>query len=395
MKIHEYQAKELFRKYGIPVPAGGMATTVSEAAARARELPGLPAMVKAQVHAGGRGRGGGIKRAATPAEVEARASELLAMTLITPQTGPAGRMVRKILIEQAQNIARELYLAILPDRASARIMIMAGAAGGMAIEELAATDPDKIVRVTVDPRKGLQPADCREVVGGLGLKPVLITGFTDLLERLYLLFVECDCTLVEINPLAATSDDRLVALDAKMEIDDNALFRQPALAALRDPDQEDPLEAAAAAAANLNYIRLDGNVGIMVNGAGLAMATMDLIKNNGAEPANFLDVGGGARAEKVEKGLQIILADPKVKGILINIFGGILRCDVLAAGVVEAARKNEITVPMVVRLAGTNAAEGKKILAGSGLDLIIATDLSDAAGKITQIVNNGSNAQTV
>ena len=391
MKIHEYQAKELFRKYGVPVPAGGMATTPAEAVRRARKLPGLPAVVKAQVHAGGRGKGGGVRHAATVAEVEKRAAEILGMTLITPQTGPAGRIVRKILVEQNQAIDRELYLAILPDRASARIMIMASTAGGMDIEKQAATDPDKIVSVTVDPRPGLQPSDCREMANGLGLPPVVNEQFISLLERLYLLFVECDCGLVEINPLVVTGNETLIALDAKVEIDDNALFRQPALAALRDPAQEDPLEAAAAAA-NLNYIKLDGNVGIMVNGAGLAMATMDLIKNVGAEPANFLDVGGGASAEMVEKGLQIILADPNVKGILINIFGGILRCDVLAAGVVEAARKNEITVPMVVRLAGTNATEGKKILADSGLNLIIATDLSDAARKIVKKVKNGSNA---
>ncbi len=393
MKIHEYQAKELFRKYGIPVPAGGMAATVAQAAARARELPALPAVVKAQIHAGGRGQGGGIRRAATVAEVKARAAEILDMILVTPQTGPQGRLVKKILVEQAREIDCELYLALLPDRRSARIMIMASAAGGMDIEELAASDPDKIVRVTVDPGQGLQPAHCREVVRGLGLKPVLTRQFTGLLERLYLLFVECDCSLVEINPLVATSDDRLLALDAKVEIDDNGLFRQPALAALRDPDQEDPLEAAAAAA-NLNYIRLEGNVGNMVNGAGLAMATMDLIKNSGAEPANFLDVGGGASAATVARGLQIILADPQVKAILINIFGGILRCDVLAAGVVEAARKKGIRVPMVVRLEGTNVEQGRRILADSGLNLITATDLSDAARRVAEVVKNCSNAQT-
>jgi succinyl-CoA synthetase beta subunit len=386
MKIHEYQAKELFRNTNIPVPRGKVAFSVEEAGKVAEELGSYPVVVKAQIHAGGRGKGGGVKLAESPEEVKGVAANILNMQLVTPQTGPEGRLVRKLLVEEGLNIAGELYLSILPDRATAKIVIMASRAGGMDIEEVAVKTPEKIVRVSINPLVGLQPYHCREVAFGLHLEPDVAKQFNGLLNNLYKLFVALDCSLVEINPLVVTAEKTIIALDAKIDIDSNALYRHKDLLELRDTDEEDPLEVEASKY-NLNYINLSGNVGNMVNGAGLAMATMDIIKKAGAEPANFLDVGGGANAEMVENGFRIILADKNVKAILINIFGGILRCDVLAEGVVQAARKTGISVPVVIRMEGTNVEEGRRILAESGLNLITAVDLKDAAAKIAEIVN--------
>jgi succinyl-CoA synthetase beta subunit len=385
MKIHEYQAKELFKKYGIPVPEGRVASQAHEALAIAKELAKLPVVVKAQIHAGGRGKGGGVKLARSAAEVESVAQEIIGMTLVTPQTGPKGRLVRKILVEEGLNIARELYLSLVPDRASAQIVIIASEAGGMDIEEIAANHPEKIIKISINPLAGLQSYHCRAVAFGLNLSPAVAKSFVALLKNLYRLFTENDCSLVEINPLVITAEEAVMALDAKVNFDDDALFRHPDILMYRDIDEEDPLEVEAAKF-HLNYINLEGNVGNMVNGAGLAMATMDIIKQAGAEPANFLDVGGGASAEMVENGFRIILSDKNVKGILINIFGGILRCDVLAHGVVKAAKKTKIKVPVVVRMEGTNVEEGRRILAESGLNLITATDLKDAAHKIAAVV---------
>jgi len=385
MKIHEYQAKELFKKYRIPVPTGGVAFSVDEAQKVASGLGGWPVVVKAQIHAGGRGKGGGVKLARSAAEVKTVAGQILGMTLVTHQTGSEGRLVRKLLVEQGLNIAKELYLSIIPDRSTAKIVIMASEAGGMDIEEVAAKTPEKIIKVFVNPLLGLQGYQCRQLAFGLNLSPAAIKSFTPMIQNLYRLFVEYDCSLVEINPLVVSADDAVIALDAKVNFDDNALFRHKDILEFRDLDEENPLEVEASKF-NLNYVNLDGNVGNMVNGAGLAMATMDIIKLAGAEPANFLDVGGGASAEMVENGFRIILSDRNVKGILINIFGGILRCDTLAKGVVEAATKTGIKVPVVVRMEGTNVEEGRRILAESGLNLITAADLKDAAKKVAEIV---------
>ncbi len=387
MKIHEYQAKELFRNASIPVPAGKVAFSVEEACIVAEELGSYPVVIKAQIHAGGRGKGGGVRLANSHDEVKSTASRILDMNLITPQTGPEGKQVRKLLIEEGLNISRELYLSILPDRSTATIVIMASQAGGMDIEEVAAETPEKIIRVEVNPLVGIQAYQCREVAFGLDLGSELIRPFSAMLTNLYRLFVSLDCSLVEINPLVVTEENSIIALDAKIDIDSNGLYRHKDLLELRDTNEEDPLEVEASRY-NLNYINLSGNVGNMVNGAGLAMATMDIIKKAGAEPANFLDVGGGANAEMVENGFRIILADENVKAILINIFGGILRCDVLAEGVVQAARKTGIRVPVVIRMEGTNVEEGRKILAESGLQLITAVDLKDAATKIAEIVRD-------
>jgi succinyl-CoA synthetase beta subunit len=385
MKIHEYQAKELFKKYGIPVPEGSVAFRADEAFAIAKKLANFPVVVKAQIHAGGRGKGGGVKLAQSAAEVKSVAKEIIGMTLVTPQTGPKGRLVKKILVEQGLNIAQEMYLSIIPERASAQIVVIASEAGGIDIEELAANHPQRMIKVPINPLLGVQSYHCRAVAFGLNLSPAIMKPFVAMLKNLYRLFVEYDCSLVEINPLVITTEETVVALDAKVDFDDNALFRHPDIHAYRDIDEEDPLEIEAAKF-YLNYINMEGNVGNMVNGAGLAMATMDIIKQAGAEPANFLDVGGGASAEMVENGFRIILSDKNVKGILINIFGGILRCDVLASGVVKAAKKTRIKVPVVVRMEGTNVEEGRKILAESGLNLITATDLKDAARKIAALV---------
>ena len=385
MKIHEYQAKELFKTYNVPVPDGGVAFTSEEAKTVADRLGGFPVVVKAQIHAGGRGKGGGVKLAQSMEEVGSLSDSILGMTLITHQTGPEGRVVKKVLVEQGLNIAKELYLSMLPDRSTAKIVVMASEAGGMDIEEVAEKTPEKIIKVYIDPLTGIQPYHCRQVAFGLNLPPAAIKMLTPMLGNLYRMFIETDASLVEINPLVLTAEETVVALDAKVNFDDNGLFRHKQLLEFRDLDEEDPLEIEASKY-NLNYINLDGNVGNMVNGAGLAMATMDIIKLAGAEPANFLDVGGGASAEMVENGFRIILSDKNVKGILINIFGGILRCDVLAQGVVEAAKKTNISVPVVVRMEGTNVEEGRRILAESGLQLITAVDLKDAAGKVADIV---------
>ncbi len=387
MKIHEYQAKELFRKYAVPVPEGRVAFSADEAVEAAGTLGGYPVVVKAQIHAGGRGKGGGVKLAQSEAEVRSLAGEIIGMNLVTHQTGSRGQEVKKVLVEQGLNIAKELYLSIIPDRAIAKIVIMASEAGGMDIEEVAAKSPEKIIKVAINPLQGIQPYHCRQVAFGLNLPPASMKTFVALLKNLYRLFVDYDGSLVEINPLVLTSDDAVIALDAKITFDDNALFRHKDILEYRDLDEEDPLDVEASKF-NLNYINLDGNIGNMVNGAGLAMATMDLIMLSGAEPANFLDVGGGASAEMVENGFRIILSDSSVKGILINIFGGILRCDVLAEGVVQAARKTGISVPVVIRMEGTNIEEGRRILAESGLDLITATDLKDAAAKVADIAKN-------
>ncbi len=387
MKIHEYQAKELFRKYGVPVPEGRVAFSADEAVEAAGTLGGYPVVVKAQIHAGGRGKGGGVKLAQSEAEVKSLAGEIIGMNLVTHQTGSRGQEVKKVLVEQGLNIAKELYLSIIPDRAIAKIVIMASEAGGMDIEEVAAKSPEKIIKVAINPLQGIQPYHCRQVAFGLNLPPASMKTFVALLKNLYRLFVDYDGSLVEINPLVLTSDDAVIALDAKITFDDNALFRHKDILEYRDLDEVDPLDVEASKF-NLNYINLDGNIGNMVNGAGLAMATMDLIMLSGAEPANFLDVGGGASAEMVENGFRIILSDSSVKGILINIFGGILRCDVLAEGVVQAARKTGISVPVVIRMEGTNIEEGRRILAESGLDLITATNLKDAAAKVADIAKS-------
>jgi len=385
MKIHEYQAKMLFKQVGIPVPEGGVATSAADAAQVAKTLGGYPVVVKAQIHAGGRGKGGGVKLAQSKEEAISLADEILGMSLVTHQTGPGGQLVQSVLVEQGLDIEKELYLGMVPDRASAKIVIMASRAGGMDIEKVAEETPEQIIKVSVDPLVGIHPYHCREAAFGLDLPVSVIKQFQQLVGNLYKLFIANDCSLVEINPLVITRDERLVALDAKVNIDDNALFRHKELLELRDLNEEDPLEVEASKY-NLNYINLDGNVGNMVNGAGLAMATMDIIKLAGAEPANFLDVGGGASAEMVENGFRIILSDKNVKGILINIFGGILRCDVLAEGVVQAAQQTGIRVPVVIRMEGTNVEEGRKILAESGLNLITAIDLKDAAQKVAELV---------
>ncbi len=387
MKIHEYQAKELFRKYGVPVPEGRVAFSADEAVEAAGTLGGYPVVVKAQIHAGGRGKGGGVKLAQSEAEVKSLAGEIIGMNLVTHQTGSRGQEVKKVLVEQGLNIAKELYLSIIPDRAIAKIVIMASEAGGMDIEEVAAKSPEKIIKVAINPLQGIQPYHCRQVAFDLNLPSASMKSFVALLKNLYRLFVDYDGSLVEINPLVLTSDDAVIALDAKITFDDNALFRHKDILEYRDLDEEDPLDVEASKF-NLNYINLDGNIGNMVNGAGLAMATMDLIMLSGAEPANFLDVGGGASAEMVENGFRIILSDSSVKGILLHICGGILRCDVLAEGVVQAARKTGISVPVVIRMEGTNIEEGRRILAESGLDLITATDLKDAAAKVADIAKN-------
>jgi len=385
MKLHEYQAKELFSRFGLPVPEGRMATTIEEALDDLLDKLGFPVAVKAQVHAGGRGKAGGIKVVANVEEARVAVDAILGMTLQTAQTVGVGTKVNKLLIERGVDIEQEFYLSILPDRATASFMIIASIEGGMNIEEVAATSPDKIVRVRVDPLAGIQPFHLRQVAFGLGLSGDTFKTFCKLLSGLYSVVVENDLLLAEINPLALTKNGNFILLDAKVEVDPNALFRHKNLAAIYDTSEDDPLELEAKQY-DLNYIRLDGNVGTMVNGAGLAMATMDIIKQAGAEPANFLDVGGGADAEMIENGFRILLSDPDVKAILINIFGGILRCDVLATGVIEAARKSGLKLPVVVRMEGTNVEKGRKILAESGLELISATNLQDAADKISTIV---------
>jgi succinyl-CoA synthetase beta subunit len=385
MKIHEYQGKDLLKNFKVPVPAGEVAETPDEARHVAKTLEKGPFVVKAQIHAGGRGKGGGIKTAATPDEVEAAAGQIIDMTLVTPQTGPEGRLVQKVLVEQAQNIVKEYYLGIVIDRSLGCPVIMMSSAGGMEIEEVAARTPELIIKEAVDPAVGLLPFQTRNLAFGVGLPPEHLRAATGFITNLYNLFITLDCSLAEINPLVLTAEGQLLALDAKINVDDNALFRHHHLAELEDPDEMDPLEHEAKKH-HLNYIRLSGNVGAMVNGAGLAMATMDLIKAAGAEPANFLDVGGGASAEMVANGFRIILSDSRVKGVLINIFGGILRCDRLAEGVIQAVQEVQVKVPIIIRLEGTNVEEGRRLLNESGLTFTVAEDMQDAARKVAALV---------
>jgi succinyl-CoA synthetase beta subunit len=384
MKIHEYQAKEILRRFGVPTPRGEMVSTPEAARAAAERLGTKAVVVKAQIHAGGRGKGGGVKPAKSPAEAEALAGKILGMTLITPQTGPAGRVVKRLLIEEGLDIKRELYLSVVVDRAVAAPVIMASAAGGVEIEEVALTNPAAILRETVHPAAGFQPYQARKIAFGLGLPAESVGNATTFLQSLYRAFIETDASLAEINPLVLTGEGKLVALDAKMNFDDNALYRHKDIAALRDLDEEEPLEVEASNF-KLNYIKLDGTVGCMVNGAGLAMATMDIIKLAGGSPANFLDVGGGASAEQVKNAFKILISDPSVRGVYINIFGGILRCDVLATGVVAAARELNIKVPIVIRMEGTNVEQGKEILNSSGFNFTIANDMNDGAQKIVAL----------
>ena len=384
MKIHEYQAKAILKKYGVAVPRGTMATTREEAEAAARALFDSGAtgvVVKAQIHAGGRGKGGGVKIAKSLAEASELAGKILGMTLITHQTGPEGRVVRRLLIEETLPIDKELYLGILLDRAEGKPVFMASAAGGMDIEQVAAERPNEILKQYIDPGMGLEPFQARKIAFSLGLKGTQLSAAVPFLTSLYRAFLDTDASLVEINPFVSCSDGRLFALDAKLTFDDNALFRHADLKELRDTTEEDPLEVEASKY-NLNYIKLDGSVGYMVNGAGLAMATMDIIKYAGGMPANFLDVGGGANSEQVAHAFEILLSDKNVRAVLINIFGGILRVDTLATGVVEAAKKPHLTLPVVLRLEGTNAQEGKKILMESGLNFIVAETMKDAADKV-------------
>lgn len=385
MKIHEFQAKQIFRKYQVPTPSGGLALDSGKARQIASEIGHFPVVVKAQIHAGGRGKGGGVQLAHSLDEVAQHADAIIGMNLVTHQTGSEGKVVKQVLVEQGVNIEKELYLSLIPDRETACILIIASEEGGMDIEEVAETSPEKIIKVYVNPLNGIQSFHCRKVSFGLNLPSAVVKEFSQMLNRLYQLFIENDCSMVEINPLVITKENMVLALDAKMDFDDNALFRHKDLLDFRDLDEEDPLDVEASKY-NLNYINLDGTVGNMVNGAGLAMAVMDTIKLAGAEPANFLDVGGGATAEMVENGFKIILSDDKVKAILINIFGGILRCDVLASGVVEAARKTQIDVPLVIRMEGTNVEEGRRILAESGIELFTAEDMKSAGEIIAGIV---------
>jgi succinyl-CoA synthetase beta subunit len=384
MKIHEYQAKEIFRRFGVPTPRGEMVTTPEQAKAVAEKLGTKIVVVKAQIHAGGRGKAGGVKLAKSPAEAADLAKSMMGMKLVTPQTGSAGRIVQRLLVEEGLDIKRELYLSILVDRASAAPVIMASTAGGMEIEEVAHKTPELILRETIPPATGLQPYHTRKLAFGLGLSGDAAAAAGPFLQALYRAFLETDASLAEINPLIVTGDGKLVALDAKMAFDDNALYRHKDLIDLRDLNEEDPLEVEASTY-KLNYIKLDGNVGCMVNGAGLAMSTMDIIKLSGGSPANFLDVGGGASAEQVKNAFKILVKDPSVKGVFINIFGGILRCDVLASGVVAAAKELNLKLPVVVRMEGTNVEKGQEILRDSGLGLTIAKDMKDGADKIVAL----------
>ncbi len=384
MKIHEYQGKAILKKYGVAVPRGVMAATREEAEAAAQDLLGSGAtgvVVKAQIHAGGRGKGGGVKIAKSVEEAGEIAGKMLGMKLVTHQTGPEGRIVHRLLVEETLPIEKELYLGILVDRDEAKPVFMASAAGGMDIEQVAAERPEAILKQYVDPGMGLEPFQARKIAFALGLKPQQINSAVQFLTGLYRAFMETDASLVEINPFISCTDGRLFALDAKLTFDDNALFRHPDIRELRDITEEDPLEVEASKY-NLNYIKLDGSVGCMVNGAGLAMATMDIIKYAGGMPANFLDVGGGANAEQVAHAFEILLSDKSVRAVLINIFGGILRVDTLAAGVVEAAKKTHLQLPVVLRLEGTNVQEGKKILMESGLNFVVAETMKDAADKV-------------
>ncbi len=385
MKIHEYQGKEILKKYGVPVPHGQVAFSVDEAVRAAEAIGGSVWVVKAQIHAGGRGKGGGVKLARSLEEVRQRAGEILGMNLVTHQTGPEGRIVKRLLVEQGMNIERELYVGITLDRARSQNVVMASTEGGVEIEKVAAESPEKILKAAVDPGVGFQAFQARSLCFGLGLTGDAFKNGVRFLTALYQAYEATDASLAEINPLVITKEGGVLALDAKMNFDDNALYRHKDILEMRDLDEEDPLEVEASAS-NLNYIKLDGNVGCMVNGAGLAMATMDIIKLAGGMPANFLDVGGGASAQTVEAGFRIILKDLHVKAVLINIFGGIVRCDRVATGVVEAAKNVDVHVPIVVRLAGTNADLAAEILKHSGLSFRVADSLKEAAEKVTQAI---------
>jgi len=398
MNIHEYQAKELLRKFGVAVPNGKVAYTVDEAVQGANELGGPIWVVKSQIHAGGRGAGrfdggdpekGGVRVSTSIDAVRENAKAMLGQTLVTKQTGPSGKEVKRLYIEEGCDIAREMYLSLLIDRATSRVIIMASTEGGMEIEEVAEATPEKIIKVTIDPATGISGFHCRNIAFALGLEGAQIKSATKFLMAMYKAFIDMDASMVEINPLVVTGSGDVIALDAKMDFDDNALFRHPDISDMRDEDEEDPAELEAAKH-ELNYIKLDGAIGCMVNGAGLAMATMDIIQLKGGTPANFLDVGGGATTERVTKAFKIILSDPNVEGILVNIFGGIMRCDVIAEGVVGAAREVSLHVPLVVRLEGTNVEQGKKIMAESGLPIISADNLEDAAEKIVAAVKEAS-----
>jgi succinyl-CoA synthetase beta subunit len=389
MNLHEYQSKRIFAEAGIPVPAGRVAASEAEAVAAAGELPGPVWVVKAQVHAGGRGKAGGVKLCRSAAEVAAAARGMLGERLVTPQTGSRGLPISGVYVESGSAIARELYLSVLLDRERSRIAFVASAAGGMNIEEVAAHEPEKILRVDIDPAAGLQGYQCRRLAYGLGLEGAQVAEFERIVRALYRLYLDKDLSLVEINPLIVTKDGALVALDAKINVDANALFRQPALVALRDPSQEDPMESEAAEH-ELNYVALDGNIACMVNGAGLAMATMDLIKLHGGEPANFLDVGGTATAERVTAAFRLILSNERARAILVNIFGGIVRCDVIAEGIIQAVKNAGVGLPVIVRLEGTNADKARKLLAASGLAITVAKDVSDAATKAVRLARAGA-----
>jgi succinyl-CoA synthetase beta subunit len=386
MKIHEYQAKQILTKFGVTTPRGDVAYTAEEARGVAEKLGGT-VVVKAQIHAGGRGKAGGVKIAKNPKDAEGLAHEMLGKKLVTPQTGPEGRVVRRVLIEEGLDIARELYLGMVIDRATARPVMMASSEGGVEIEVVAAEHPEKILKEFIDPAVGFQAFQARKLAFGLGLDAALVNEATRFLSALYKAFEATDASLAEINPLVVTRDGRILALDAKMNFDDNALYRHKDIRELRDLDEEDPLEVRASNY-NLNYIRLEGTVGCMVNGAGLAMATMDLIQYAGGSPANFLDVGGGASEEQVRRGFEIILTDPHVRAVLVNIFGGIMRCDIVASGVVAAARTLGVKVPVVVRLEGTNVELGQQILRDSGLNFTVARGMKDAAEKVVALARN-------
>jgi succinyl-CoA synthetase beta subunit len=385
MNIHEFQAKQIIARFGAPVPKGHVASTPDEAAQAFAALGQPTVVVKAQIHAGGRGKAGGVKLVRSADETREFAAKLLGKPLVTHQTGPQGRLVRRVYVEQASQVARELYLALVVDRKAESVAIIASTEGGMDIEEVAAKTPERIFTEPIDPVAGLAGFQARKIAFALGLKGKLVGQFATLLSALYRAFLETDASLVEINPLVVTADEQVLCLDAKMSFDDNGLFRQPEIRELRDPNEEDPNETEAAKY-ELSYVHLDGNIGCMVNGAGLAMATMDIVKYYGAEPANFLDVGGGANTEKVAAAFRILLSDPRVKGVLINIFGGIMQCDVLAQGVVEAARQVKLNVPLVVRMEGTNVDRGRAILKDSGLAVIAASDMADAARRVVQAI---------
>jgi succinyl-CoA synthetase beta subunit len=385
MKIHEYQAKEILRRFGVTTPRGFPCFTVDEAVSAANQLGGKVWVVKAQIHAGGRGKGGGVKLARSIDEVRQHASNILGMQLKTHQTGPLGQKVRRLLVEEGADIKKELYVGMVVDRVTQRVCLMASSEGGMDIEEVAANTPEKIHKVFVDPITGLKDAEADDVARKIGIPEASVVQGRSVLQGLYRAFWDCDASLAEINPLILTGDGRVVALDAKMNFDSNALFRHEDIVAMRDLDEEDPDEIEASKY-DLSYISLDGNIGCLVNGAGLAMATMDTIKLFGAEPANFLDVGGGATTEKVTEAFKIMLANPKVKGILVNIFGGIMRCDTIANGIVAAAKETHLAVPLVVRMKGTNEDQGKQILRDSGLPIISADNMADAAQKIVAAV---------